>query len=223
MFIDRTDAGIQLAEKLKQSLPELSEAAKKSALLVVGLPRGGVPVALAVSQKFNCPLEIIVAKKLPFPGQPEYAIGAVSSDGVVVLNPDIEPDNKWKKYIELQRQELLQQTQEKERQFYQLAGREKSSFKDKIVIIIDDGVATGMTAIAALQSARQRGAACTIMAAPVMSCESYRQLRTHCDTVVAVSTPAKFLSVGQHYLNFNQTQDEEVVSALVNANTHPNL
>jgi len=214
MFVNRREAGIQLAEKLDQLLSHSLVPTSKANLLIVGLPRGGVPVALEVARKFECPLDIIVAKKLAYPGQPEYAIGAVSSDGVVVLNPDIPNDWQWSAYIEEQRQILLQKTMSVEQQFYELAGCKRSSFKDKVVILVDDGIATGMTAMAAVKAARLRGAARTILAAPVMSSESYYQLRSHCDSVVAISVPEEFNAVGQHYVDFDQTSNEEVISAL---------
>jgi putative phosphoribosyl transferase len=213
-FENRTKAGKQLADKLEQFLSSQPEFKNKSNLLVVGLPRGGVPVALEVARKFSCPLEIIVAKKLPFPGQPEYAIGAVSSGGVVVLNRDIPDNEQWQAYIQQQRHTLLKRNISIERQFYELAGYQKSSFKDKTVIIVDDGIATGMTAMAALETARRRGASHTIIAAPVMSSDSYHKLSSHSDAVIALSVPADFASVGQYYINFDQTSDEEVVNVL---------
>jgi predicted phosphoribosyltransferase len=214
MFPNRIRAGKDLAEKLSKFLSDKPDINKKSDMLVVGLPRGGVPVALQVCRKFGSSLEIIMSKKLPFPGQPEYAIGAVSSDGIIVLNPEIPQDPRWKAYIEQLRQELLERTMSSEEQFYALAGRTKTSFKDKTVIVVDDGVATGMTAIAALETARQRGAKFIIMAAPVISSDSVQQLSSHCDEVVAVSVPAKLYSVGENYIDFSQTSNEEVVAAL---------
>jgi putative phosphoribosyl transferase len=214
MFVNRTQAGAQLAEKLKQYLSRQGLLHEQSSLLVVGLPRGGVPVALEVSRKLGCPLEIIAAKKLPYPGQPEYAIGAVTSDGVVVLNPDIPQDRQWSVYIEQQRKALLERTMTIERQLYELAGREKSSFEGKTVVVVDDGIATGMTAMAALEAAKHRGARRTIMAVPVMSAQSYSQLQSHCDDIVAISVPTKLTSVGQYYSDFDQTSNDEVVEAL---------
>jgi putative phosphoribosyl transferase len=214
MFADRTEAGKQLAEKLYQYLDGQSQLDGKSNLLVVGLPRGGVPVALEVARKFCCPLEIIVSKKLPYPGQPEYAMGAVSSDGVVVFNPDIPQDRNWQAYIAPQRQALLERTGRIERKFYERAMRGKSSFEDKTVIVVDDGIATGMTAFAALETARQRGARRTVMAAPVIAPQAYERLGLQCDDVVALTVPAALHSVGQYYANFDQTSDQEVIDAL---------
>jgi putative phosphoribosyl transferase len=221
-FKDRIDAGSRLALKLEQYLANLPEKDRLSEILVVGLPRGGVPVALEVARKLCCPLEIIVSKKLPFPNQPEYAIGAVSSGGIFVLSPDIPQSRSWREYIEQQRRQLLVTTQRREDEFYVLAGRYRSSFIDKVVIVIDDGVATGMTAMAAIEAAKQRGALRVIMAAPVMSRESFGQLRSVCDDVVALSVPAVFNAVGQHYLEFTQTTNEEVVKALAESNNFHN-
>lgn len=212
MFENRTKAGGQLAKKLWDQFA--SKELATSNVLVVGLPRGGVPVALEVARRFSCPLEIIVSKKLAYPRQPEFAIGAVSSDGLVVISPDLPHEPDWEQYVEEQCQKLLEKTAKTEREFYQAAGRERSSFKDKVVIVVDDGVATGMTAMAAVDTARNRGATKVIMAAPVMSTESFYDLGPRCDDVVAISVPKTFLSVGQHYLDFGQTSDQEVVNAL---------
>ncbi len=213
MFSNRTSAGSRLAVEL-QNYFSGKPGFDRSSLVIVGLPRGGVPVGLEVSRRFSCPLDVIAAKKLPYPGQPEFAIGAVSSDGVIVLNADTPNDKRWQQYMNAQREKLLKQTREAENEFYRLSDRTKSSFKGKTVVIVDDGIATGMTAIAALETARRRGAACTILAAPVMSSQSYRELRSHCDDVVALSTPANFSSVGQHYIDFSQTSNEEVILAM---------
>ncbi len=217
-FRDRVDAGKKLALRLEQYVASLPAKVRNSEFLVVGLPRGGVPVALEVARKFKCPLEIIVSKKLPFPNQPEYAIGAVSSGGIVVVSPDIPQSRSWREYIEQQKRDLLVTTQRREDEFYVLAGRYRSSFEGKVVFVIDDGVATGMTAMAALEAAKQRGALRVILAAPVMSRESASQLRSVCDDVVAVHIPTVFNAVGAHYLEFTQTSNEEVVKALAESN-----
>jgi putative phosphoribosyl transferase len=211
MFANREQAGKQLAEVLKHNSLVLEN---KSNLLVVGLPRGGVSVALPVATAFACPLEIIASKKVPFPGQPEYAIGAISSDGIVVLNSDIPSNEQWQAYIDGERQRLLDHTLTIERQFHELAGYKALPFTDKIVIIVDDGIATGMTALAAIETARRRGAGKIIMAAPVISAQSGSDIRACCDEVVAVTVPDELLSIGQYYRDFTQTTNEEVVAAL---------
>lgn len=213
-FKDREDSGKRLGEQVARKF-SLEGQMDFDNCLVVGLPRGGVPVAFEVARSLQCPLEIIMSKKLPYPGQPEYAIGAVSSDGVLVLNPEIPEDRAWQAYINQHRVRLLYSTSNLERQFYELAGRKRpSSFKGKTVIIVDDGVATGMTAIAAIRTARKRGAIRTIMAAPVMSRQSYDQLCTEADTVIALSVPEPFQAVGLFYVDFMQSSDEDVIEAL---------
>ncbi len=212
-FADRRTAGCQLADRLVQYFSRRGLETGHS-LVIVGLPRGGVPVALEVARRFKCALDIMVSKKLSYPGQPEFAIGAVSSDGEVVLNSAIPETLEWQNYVERQQERLLKQTVDVENQLYQQSGRQRTNFRDKVVIVVDDGVATGMTAIAALKSARHRGAYTVIAAAPVMSPESYNDLGRYCDGVVACDVPEMFQAVGLHYKNFRQTTDEEVVEAL---------
>lgn len=211
-FANRTEAGQLLAVKLEGYLQTHGELDAAN-IVVVGLPRGGVPVALEIGRRLGSPVEIIASKKLPFPGQPEYAIGAVSSDGVVVLNPDIARTAQWNLYIEQQRQQLLERTKQIETEFYALAERKPASFEGKTVILVDDGIATGMTALAAIETARRRGARKVILAAPVISQDSYSELSRYC-TVVAVSVPREFQAVGLHYANFTQTTNAEVLDAL---------
>lgn len=214
-FTDRHAAGRQLGERLLQYFQRNGLTNTRDNIVVIGLPRGGVPVALEVARILKCPLDIIVSKKLPYPSQPEFAIGAVSSDGLVVLSPEIPESFEWQNYIEQERKRLLDHTVTIENRFYRLSGRRRSTlYKDKVVVVVDDGVATGMTAIAALKTARHRGAGMIIAAAPVMSSDSYSELGKHCDGVVACDIPAYFQSVGQHYKNFEQTTDDEVVYAL---------
>ncbi|MBX9688817.1 MAG: hypothetical protein K2X27_19065 [Candidatus Obscuribacterales bacterium] len=213
MFVNRMEAGKQLYLKLVQFLSK-SGLANNSKIAVVALPRGGVPVAVELARKFACPLEILVAKKLSYPEQPEYAIGAVSSNGIVVVSPDIPQTPQWKEYIEQQRLSLLQKTVGMEKRFYDLAGRQRASFKDKLVILVDDGIATGMTALAALMSLKQEGASHVIMASPVMSKDSYQKLHEFCDAVVALRTPEDFNSVGEYYQDFEQTTNEEVIDSM---------
>lgn len=215
IFANRTQAGVLLAEEIQVHLRRHGMV-DPTKVAVVGLPRGGVPVALEVARKIGCPIEIIASKKLPFPGQPEYAIGAVSSDGVVVLNPDIGRTAEWNNYIEEQRRLLLDRTKQVENEFYRLAGIKPTSFKDKTVILVDDGIATGMTALAAVETARRRGAQHVILAAPVMSHDSYSELSRFC-SVITLSVPREFQSVGLHYSDFTQTTNDEVLKALVEA------
>jgi putative phosphoribosyl transferase len=216
IFKNRTDAGKQLGLKLKAYLAEHPELGKD--LIIAGLPRGGVPVAKEVARILGCKLQIICAKKIPCPGYPEYAIGAVSADGAVVLNPDIPHHEKsWQSYVERQTTLLVRKTTFTENQFHHLSGTPKLDFHDKIIIIVDDGIATGMTVKAAVKSARNRGARRAILATPVMSAESDPEMKKYFDDVVTLVLPPALGSVGQFYEDFTQTTNEEVVEALRNA------
>lgn len=214
IFENRTEAGKQLADKLFLYLKRELKQFQQGEIIVVGLPRGGAIVALEVARKFGCHLEILVSKKIPHPSDGEYAIGAVTADSEVVLNPDIAENEGWQHYIEEQRQRLLHQTKEMEEAFYDQAGYICDSFENKVVIVVDDGIATGMTAVAALETARMRKAKMIIMAAPVMSPDSHHAVTKFCHHVVASHVPSDFLAVGQYYRDFKQTNFEEVIEAM---------
>lgn len=214
MFKNRKMAGVLLAEELDRYFVQQDVPTHKSNYLVVGLPRGGLPVALEVARHFKCSLDIIASQKLPYPGQPEYGIGAVTADGICELNPNIPNEPEWRNYVEQQSQRLLNQTLMTERKFHEASGLPPASFANKTVIVVDDGIATGMTAMAALETARHRGAQRIIMAAPVISADAYDEMRDRCYEVVAVIVPELMGSVGQYYVDFRQTSDEEVVNAL---------
>lgn len=214
IFRDRTDAGSKLAAGVFSYLERHPNFSHHPQLVVVGLPRGGVITALEVARKLSCPLEILCSKKLPYPGQPEYAIGAVTADGIVVTNPGIPQRPEWEDYLSEQSQLLLQQTRSREKAIRHSGSHEEISLENKIVIIVDDGIATGMTALAAIKSVKQRRAASIILAVPVISFSSYSELRLVCDDVVALTMPRDFAAVGQYYVNFEQVTDDAVAAAL---------
>lgn len=211
MFRDRSHAGQLLADKV---VKELAWNSNKRNFVVVGLPRGGVPVAAPLAAKLKAPIDLIVSKKLPYPGQPEVAIGAVSADGTIVLRPDIPREEVWQTYIKAQQASLIRSTLAQERMFYESAGYAQTSFADKTVIVVDDGIATGMTVFAAIRSARKKGASKIIVAAPVISADTYQKLHMNCDAIISLSIPAEFTSVGHHYVHFEQTTNEEVIAAM---------
>ncbi|HEY9734380.1 MAG TPA: phosphoribosyltransferase family protein [Drouetiella sp.] len=213
LFRNRKDAGQKLAEELKSHFATELDIRTED-VVVIGLPRGGVIVALEVSRQFGCPLDVIVSKKIPYPEQPEFAIGAVSSDDVIVLNPDIPHNLQWQQYLNQQHHDLLQFSRNLESEFYEAAGYAPTPLKGKTVFVVDDGIATGMTAKAALKAVRQRGAKTIILAAPVMSQDSVDELAEYCDSVVPVYIPVRLNSVGQHYIDFTQTSNEQVIQAM---------
>jgi predicted phosphoribosyltransferase len=211
VFRDRQDAGIQLAARLLRY-------AGDPTVVVLGLPRGGVPVAYQVARRLDAPLDIFVVRKLGVPGHRELAMGAIATGGVRVLNPEVvtalrinEPviaAVATQEQIELERQERVYRGNVP---FPGLAGR--------IVIVVDDGLATGSTMRAAVRALRQMQPARIVVAAPVAAAETCRSLAAEADEVVCVSTPELFHAVSMWYQEFSQTTDEEV-RTLLEASMH---
>jgi putative phosphoribosyl transferase len=210
-FLDRRDAGRQLAE-------ELSGYAGDPSVLVLGLPRGGVPVAYEVACALHAPLDVLVVRKLGAPGHRELAMGAVASGGLRVLNLDviealgISPaaveSAAARESLELERQSRAFR---RDAPVPQLAGRN--------IIVVDDGLATGSTMRAAVGALRQGKPARIIVAAPVAAAETARSLGQFADHVVCLSTPPDFHAVSNWYEDFSQTTDEEVHN-LLEAGSH---
>ena len=201
-FRDRSEAGELLAA-------QLTAYANQPNVLVLGLPRGGVPVAAQVARLLNAPLDVFVVRKLGFPGHPELAMGAIASGGVRVFNSDVVnafriPDEVINAVTAAEFQEL----QRRERSYRD--DLPPPEVEGKTVIVVDDGIATGSTMLAAISALRQINARRIVVAAPTIARASYDDLRTQCDEVVAVIVPAEFYGVGQWYQDFTQTTDEEV-------------
>jgi putative phosphoribosyl transferase len=206
-FTNRIDAGRQLAARLLQmDLP-------REGVVVLGLPRGGVPVAFQVAQAFQAPLDVIVVRKLGVPFQPELAMGAIGEDGVRIINHEV---------VDLAGIDEGEMAAAETRERAELAGRARRFRGNRprldlhglTAIVVDDGVATGSTARAACRVARAQGAARVILATPVASPRAIRELRHHADEVVCLETPAWFSAIGQMYTDFAQTPDDQVVALL---------
>jgi predicted phosphoribosyltransferase len=215
MFRNRQHAGFLLARHVLRVISQ-EQQLDPSQFIVVGLPRGGVSVALEIARSLNSPLDLLVSKKIGAPDQPELAIGAVTSDGIVTLNHElIRVLGIAKLYIESQKEFLISKTRAFEEHWLNSAGiKERPSMRNRRVIIVDDGIATGMTAVAAAQSARQRGAGEVIVTTPVMSNSAYVLLKKECDQIIAPNVLFDFAAIGQFYLDFDQVEDEEVIRAL---------
>ena len=208
-FSNRAEAGRLLAEKLDQY-------AGRDDVIVLGLPRGGLPVAFEVAKRLRAPLDVFIVRKLGVPGFEELAAGAIASGGVRVLNEDVMrsiPNAEHviesitaKETAELQRRE----------QSYR-DGRPAPELRDRIVILVDDGLATGATMHAAVKALRQRGAAKIVVAVPVGPPETCREFEDAADEVVCATAPEFFHAVGQFYEDFSQTSDEEVREILARA------
>jgi predicted phosphoribosyltransferase len=202
LFQDRYEAGRALGDELK-------EYADRPDVVVLGLPRGGVPVAAEVARVLNAPLDVFVVRKLGVPGQEELAMGAVATGGVVVVNRDIVQAFRIPGYVveaaaEAETGEILR----RERLY-----RGASAALDvggRTVILVDDGLATGATMSAAVTAVKELHPARVVIAVPVAPAESVADLRRSVDDVVFVEAPEAFFAVGQWYVDFTAISDEEV-------------
>jgi len=205
MFDDRTDAGRQLASELDRRGIEADT--------ILGIPRGALPVARPVADALDAELDVVVARKLGAPGNPELALGAVASDGSVWYNEGlIDRLGVEDTYLEQVRETEAQNAAEKADRYRETPGL--PDLADSDVVIVDDGVATGATATACLRQVRETDADSVTLAVPVGSPRSIETLEAEADRVVAVETPQNFQAVGQFYRTFGQVSDEEAVAYL---------
>lgn len=205
-FFNRTEAGQNLAENL-------STYANREDVLILALPRGGVPVGAAVAKRLNAPLDVFVVRKLGLPDRPELAMGAIATGGVRVTNRDVVnllgvPDIVIDAVAAQEQEELAR----RERMYRD--DLPPPEVKGKTVILVDDGIATGSTMLAAVAALRQLDAARIVVAAPVIAGSTYYQIRRAADDVAAVLVPEEFYAVGQWYEDFSQTSDDEVRALL---------
>jgi putative phosphoribosyl transferase len=212
MFSDRIDAGRQLAERLSGH--------RGPATVVVGLPRGGVPVAAQVARRLGAPLDVILVRKLGVPFQPELGMGAIGEDGVRVINESIVRAAGVNDE-EVSAVEAAERTELQRRADLYRRGRARIPLRGATVIVVDDGVATGSTAAAACQVARAEGATRVVLAVPVAPADWTERLAGAADEFVTVIAPVDFAGVGQFYRDFTQTSDRDVVVALDDARTGP--
>jgi putative phosphoribosyl transferase len=207
-FYDRRDAGRQLAQALA------ARGYRGDGLLVLGIPRGGVVVASEVARALDAPLDVVMARKLRAPYQPELAIGAVvSGDHLTLIDETLaRATGATREYLE---EEVRHQRAEIERRLRAYRGdRPTPDVRGRTVIVVDDGIATGYTFRAALEGLRRQHPARLVAAVPVAPAESLISLRQFADDVVCLATPEPFLAVGVWYDDFSQTTDEEVIALL---------
>jgi putative phosphoribosyl transferase len=204
-FVDRSDAGRRLASRMLHLRGE--------DVVVLGLPRGGVPVAAEVARALNAPLDVIVVRKLGVPFQPELGMGAIGEGDVRIVNPEVVAithvtDAEIAAVEKRERAEL-------ERRARRFRGdRRRTPLTGRTAVIVDDGIATGSTARAACQVAKAQGAARVVLAAPVAPPSACAALAADADEVVCLETPRRFMAIGEWYQDFSQTSDAEVISLL---------
>ncbi len=205
LFADRVEAGQRLAARLQhlRGMP----------VVVLGLPRGGMPVAAEVALALEAPLDVIVVRKLGVPFQPELAMGAIGEGGARVVNEEVV------RLAQVSDRELAtvesRERIELDRRARRFRGdRPQQPLDGRIVVVVDDGIATGSTARAACRVARARGAARVVLAVPVAPADWMERFRDDADEMICVASPASFRSVGQFYADFTQTTDEDVVDCL---------
>ena len=205
-FNDRADAGRKLAKVLLHY--------RGMDAIVYALPRGGVPLGIEVAHMLKLPIDLINPRKIGHPENPEYAIGAVAENGELACNNEeiARVDQTWfKQQVQLARKES------RRRRDKYLEGRDHYDCAGKLAIIVDDGIATGLTMMAAIRDAKSRGAVQIVVAAPVISAATAERLRHEADAVIALEIPKFFFgAVSSYYDNFPQLSDEQVISLLHN-------
>lgn len=212
-FLDRHEAGRVLASHLRSY-------ANRDDVVVLALPRGGVPVAFEVATALGAPLDVFLVRKLGTPGHRELAMGAIASGGVRVLNDDVV---RWygipESAIESVAREEAAELERREREYRR--DRPASDLANHLVILVDDGLATGSTMRAAAQAVRMLGPSLVVVAVPVGARQTCNEIAAVADEVVCARMPEPFSAVGQWYLDFDQTTDEEVRELLQKSTLTP--
>ena len=206
---DRTAAGRSLVEPLLNY-------AHRDDVIVLGLPRGGVPVAYEIATALEVRLDVMLVRKLGVPSHEEYAMGAIASGGIQIVNEDVLRANHIDQVtldavVERETRELSR------REHAYRAGRQPLNLKDQVVILVDDGLATGATMTAAVHAVRRHNPAHIVVAVPVAALDSAEALRSEVTELVCPLTPEWLVSIGQWYLDFSQTSDGEVIDLLQRA------
>jgi len=212
IFRDRRDAGRALAAKL-------AFYAGRKDVSVLGVPRGGVPVAFEVAMELDALLDVFLVRKLGAPGQEEFAMGAIASGGVRILNPTVIQQLRISA-DEIERAAKREERELRRRELSYRGERPSLDIEGRIAILVDDGIATGSSMRAAVEAARKLKPARIVVAVPVAPFSTAREMRRFADDVVVVATPEPFYSVGRFYQEFDQTTDEEV-RELLRRSAHP--
>jgi len=210
MFKNRQEAGRKLAEKI---LKDLGVGKQENEVVVLAIPRGGVVVGKELAERLGTPLEIIITKKIGAPGNPELAIGAVGPSGEEVIDEQLaQRVGANEEYIQKQKKIIEKEIERREKELR--GDKSQPDFKNKVIILTDDGVATGATMLAAIEVLRQHQPKKIIVAVPVIARDTVSKLEAQADAVIYLEAPLMFFAVGQFYREFPQTTDEEVKELL---------
>lgn len=214
MFTNRTEAGLQLAERLAERLTQLAVDAP----VVYALPRGGVPVAVEVARRLHAPLDLILVRKIGAPGYPEVALGAVvnGASPQTIVNEDVFAATGGDS-VGLARARRRELAEIERRRILYLGDRPPISPRGRVAVIVDDGLATGASAKAALTALKRQGAALTVLAVPVAPADLVEEMRRYADVVVMLHAPQEFWAIGPFYTDFHQLSDAETVALLQDA------
>ena len=205
IFRDRKDAGVRLAQVLREF--------KGKDVIILAIPRGGVPVAKEIADFLGCEMDVIITRKVGAPNNPEFAIGSVTQDGELLTDLRFATSyGVGESYILEESKRQAKIVKERLRKFR--GDKPYPYLQNRIVVIVDDGIATGYTIRAAVQSVKTKGPSKIVLAVPVAPRDAIEELRSEVDQVVCLSTPEIFYAIGEFYENFEQVEDEEVVKML---------
>lgn len=205
MFNDRFDAGKKLAEKL-QKYKDATNA------LIVAIPRGALQIGSVLSHELRLPLDVMLTKKIGYPGNPEYAIGAVSLDSIIIDKRAIEFSGVMETYLKNEISQIRQLLRARSQEYHKL--RAPLNLENKIVIVTDDGIATGKTLEVTIDLIKKQKPAQIIVAVPVASKEALQSIKKKVDELICLETPDYFLGVSQAYNHFDQVDDEQAIQLL---------
>jgi putative phosphoribosyl transferase len=212
MFYDRKEAGQKLAKAIKSQISGTAKSVvlKSQNSVILALPRGGVIVAKEIADVLKIPLDVLVVRKIGYPGNPEYAIGAVGESGEIVLSEEgkvVDPN-----YL---KNEVKKEKEEVKRRLKEYRGKkQKLDLKNKTVILVDDGLATGLSMKAAIKEVETQNPKKIIVAIPIAPPETIEELKKEVDEIIVLETPSPFFAIGNFYTKFDQVTDEEVKEAL---------
>lgn len=205
MLKDRSDAGKKLAEKILESL-------KNNDVIVLAIPRGGVIVGEEIAKKIGCPLDVIISKKITPPSSPEYAVGAITHDGIIYQSENWDMFSREPNF----EKEVNKKKLEVKRRLEEYRGNSDYNFDNKTIILVDDGIATGATVFVLLKWLSNQNINKIILAVPVIPMDTFKKMEPIVDSIISLETPTEFYAVGQFYEEFNQVSDYEVMTVLSN-------